>query len=66
MARAYRDYLNENDLLNKAIKEGEKMPFAVDFLMGTKPKSDILIRKTIPMTTYAEVKKHWKTLEERY
>ena len=60
MARAYRDYLNENDLLNKAIKEGEKMPFAVDFLMGTKPKSDILIRKTIPMTTYAEVK---ETLE---
>lgn len=60
MANAYRDYLKENQLLNKAIKEGEEMPLALDFLMGVKEQG-VLGQKTIKMTAYEEVK---ETLEK--
>lgn len=59
MARAYRNYLNgdnnnQEQLLNKAIQEGEKMPFAVDFMMGVKPAYSSLANSTIEMTTYEQ------------
>ena len=62
MANTYRSYLKENDMLNQAIKDGEEMPFAVDFLGGIKIQ-EVLWESTIPMTTYEQVQAELEKLK---
>lgn len=63
MANTYREYLEQNELLNKAIEDGEQMPLAVDFLSGIKMQ-EVLWETTIPMTTYEEIQATLEKLRE--
>ena len=51
MAVTYREYLLENDLLNDAIADGDKMPLALNLFMNTY-ESSVLGDKTVVMTTF--------------
>ena len=54
MANAFRDYLKEENKLNDAIKDGEKMPVEVSFLMGLNKKG-IFGTSTLVLTSYEDV-----------
>jgi len=63
MAIAFRDYLKDNDLLNKAVDEGDDMPLVVDFLMGAKEQG-IFGKSTIVMTEYQAAEELLKRARE--
>ncbi len=63
MARKYREYLLENDLLNDAIEDGATMPLALDFFMNTY-EDRVLLDKVIVMTTFEQATEITKMLAD--
>lgn len=64
MAKVYREYLIENGLLNDSIQAGEKLPLALNLLMGT-TKEGMVFDEYISMTNFEQVMEILNRLNEK-
>lgn len=64
MAKAYRTYLQERDILEPIEQAQEEIPVQIEFL-GAEMEPGLIRRKTVEMTTFEQVLEIVRELEER-